>query len=117
MGWFRRTVTVILIDDATGAPFAPPPADLPKSFELDTTVHLGGIDWSVVHAEPRTRADYTSSGNWSCGSGESRKSIRATSCSAFLHYAFGVRTLQTRDSETPLDRIDYEAIAPSGGSH
>jgi len=66
MGWFSRKVTVTLIDDATGAAFATttmPSADLPESFEIETTLHLGEADWSVVHAEPRTRAEYTRSGS------------------------------------------------------
>jgi hypothetical protein len=65
MGWFSRKVAVTLIDDATGAPFAKtemPPADLPESFEAETTLHLCEADWSVIHAEPRTRTGYTKSG-------------------------------------------------------
>lgn len=65
MGWFSRKVAVTLIDDATGAPIAAtemPPADLPESFEVETTLHLGEADWSVIHAEPRTRPEYTKSG-------------------------------------------------------
>jgi hypothetical protein len=60
-----RRVAVILINDATGAPFATvklPPADLPESFELETTLHLGDIDWFVVEAQPRTRQEYSKSG-------------------------------------------------------
>ena len=66
MGLFSRKVLLTLIDDATGAAFATtemPPADLPESFEIATTLHLGEADWSVVHAEPRTRAEYTRSGS------------------------------------------------------
>jgi hypothetical protein len=66
MGWFSRKVAVTLIDDATGAVFATtklPPAELPASFEIATTLHLGDADWSVVNAEPRTRAEYTKSGS------------------------------------------------------
>jgi hypothetical protein len=66
MGWFSRKVLVTLIDDATGAAFATtkmPPADLPESFEVATTLHLGDADWSVVHAEPQTRERYTNSGS------------------------------------------------------
>jgi hypothetical protein len=58
-------VLLTLIDDATGRVFATsemPPADLPESFEIATTLHLGEVDWSVVHAEPRTREEYTKSG-------------------------------------------------------
>lgn len=66
MAWFSRKVLVTLIDDATGATFATsnmPPADLPESFETETTLHLGEADWSVVHAEPQTRQEYTKSGS------------------------------------------------------
>jgi hypothetical protein len=65
MGWFSRKVLVTLIDDATGAAFARskmPPDALPESFEIETTLHLGEADWSVVHANPRTRREYTKSG-------------------------------------------------------
>jgi hypothetical protein len=65
MSWFNRKVMVTLIDDATGAVFASsnmPPDDLPESFEIDTALHLGGDNWSVVHAEPLTKADFTKSG-------------------------------------------------------
>lgn len=66
MGWFSRKVLVTLIDDATGSAFATtkmPPANLPESFEIETTLHLGEADWSVVQAEPRTRQEYTKSGS------------------------------------------------------
>jgi hypothetical protein len=66
VGWFSRKVLVTLIDDATGTAFATtkmPPADLPESFEIETTLHLGSAVWSVVHAEPRTREAYTKSGS------------------------------------------------------
>ena len=65
MGWFSRKVTVTLIDDATGSAFATtkmPPADLPESFEINTTLHLGDADWSVIDAVPRTRPEYSKSG-------------------------------------------------------
>jgi hypothetical protein len=58
-------VTVTFIDEATSEPFATvdlPPADLPETFELETTLHLGNAEWSVVSAEPQTRAEYTRSG-------------------------------------------------------
>jgi hypothetical protein len=66
MAWFSRKVLVTLIDDATGATFATtemPPADLPESFEIETTLHLGEADWSVVHAEPHTREECAKSGS------------------------------------------------------
>jgi hypothetical protein len=65
MGWFSRKVLVTLVDDATGAAFATTkmqPADLPESFEIETTLHLGDADWSVVHAEPPMRKEFTKSG-------------------------------------------------------
>jgi len=65
MGWFSRKVAVTLIDDATGAAFATtemPPAELPETFEVATTLHLGEAEWSVVEAEPRTRPEFTKSG-------------------------------------------------------
>ena len=65
MSWFSRKVTVTFIDDATGAAFASskmPPDNLPESFEIDTTLHLGDDDWSVVHAEPHKKAEFTKSG-------------------------------------------------------
>jgi hypothetical protein len=64
MGWFSRKVLVTLINDATGEAFAitkMAPTNLPESFEIETTLHLGESDWSVVHAEPRTRAAYAKS--------------------------------------------------------
>ena len=36
---------------------------MPESFEIETTLHLGEADWSVVHAEPRTREQYAKSGS------------------------------------------------------
>jgi len=65
MSWFSRKVTVTLIDDAAGAVFASskmPPDSLPESFEIETTLHLGDDDWSVVHTEPQTKAEFTKSG-------------------------------------------------------
>ena len=66
MGWFSRNVVVNFIDDATGVAFAKtemPPADLPESFEIETTLQLGEDNWSIVHAEPKTRAEYSKSGS------------------------------------------------------
>lgn len=65
MSWFSRKVNLTLIDDATGAVFASsimPPGDLPDSFKINTTLHLGDDDWSVIHAEPETKAEFTKSG-------------------------------------------------------
>jgi hypothetical protein len=64
MRLFSRKIQVAFVDDATGETFAKtemPPANLPESFEIATTLHLGDADWSVVHAQPKTRADYTKS--------------------------------------------------------
>jgi hypothetical protein len=65
MGSFDRQIVVTLINNATGAPLATielPSTDLPESFELETTLHLGDADWSVVEAQPRTRPEYSKSG-------------------------------------------------------
>ncbi len=64
MAWFSSKVVVTFIDDATGESLAVtemPSANLPKSFEIDTTLHLGDDDWSVVDAQPKTRAEYAKS--------------------------------------------------------
>jgi hypothetical protein len=66
MGWFNRKIALTLIDDATGEAFATsemPPENLPESFEIETTMHIGDADWSVVHAEPRTRMEYKKLGS------------------------------------------------------
>jgi hypothetical protein len=66
MSWFRRKVKVTLIDDATGAVLATtdmPPDDLPESFENETMLEIGGAKWSVIHAEPQTRVEYSKSGS------------------------------------------------------
>ena len=65
MGWFTRNVTINFIDDATGAVFATtkmPPTDLPETFEIATTMHIGDVDWSVVQAEPATRKQFSATG-------------------------------------------------------
>lgn len=66
MAWFRRKIAVLFIDDQTGAAIAKTelaPADVPESFAVDTTLHLGDTDWSVVHAEPATREECVRSGS------------------------------------------------------
>ena len=58
-------VVVTFVDDATGSAFATtelPPADLPETFRVETTLHLGGEDWSVVEARPETRAESAAAG-------------------------------------------------------
>jgi hypothetical protein len=65
MAWFSRKVTVEFIDEADGAVFASsimPVDDLPDSFEIDTTLHLGESDWSVVRAEPLTKKEFSKTG-------------------------------------------------------
>ena len=64
MSWFSRNVLVTFIDDATGEKFAEsemPPANLPDSFAEETTLHIGDDDWSVVHAEPMSKTEFTKS--------------------------------------------------------
>lgn len=66
MGWFTRKITVKLIDDKSGESLGEsklPPEDLPESFELQTTLHIGEVDWSVVQATPLTRAEYAKTGS------------------------------------------------------
>ncbi|MGN6544733.1 MAG: hypothetical protein ACTHK7_06775 [Aureliella sp.] len=62
----HKEVLITFIEDATGAAMGTckmPPEQLPESFELETTLHLDDAYWSVVHAEPRTRQEYTESGS------------------------------------------------------
>jgi hypothetical protein len=45
MKWFSPKVKITFIDDVTGRAFARTemsPADLPESFELNTTLHIRG---------------------------------------------------------------------------
>jgi hypothetical protein len=61
---FSLNIEVTFIDDATEQSIGVtqiPSADLPESFERDTTIHLSGADWNVVNARPKTRAQYTRS--------------------------------------------------------
>jgi hypothetical protein len=65
MSLFSQKIEVTLIDDATGEPFARTtiaPTDLPETFAIETTLHLGDVDWAVVHADPTSRAEYSKSG-------------------------------------------------------
>lgn len=64
MGWFGSKVRVTMVDGATGEAFAVTkmkPGDLPETFARSTTLHLGGDDWKVVKAVPKTRAEYARS--------------------------------------------------------
>lgn len=59
-------VNVYFIDDSTGEAFATTemrPEDLPETFDMDTTMHIGEEDWSVVEANPPTRAEFAEAGN------------------------------------------------------
>lgn len=65
MSWFSQEVIVTLVDDATGAAITSSkmPADnLPESFNTDTTLHIGDDQWSVIQAEPQTKAEFTKAG-------------------------------------------------------
>ncbi len=65
MSWLSRNVLVTFINDATNEAFAEskmPPANLPESFAAETTLHIGDADWSVVHAEPQSKKEFTESG-------------------------------------------------------
>ena len=59
------TIAVTFIDDATSESIGSvdlPLANLPDTFELETTLHLGDADWSVVDAEPRTKPEFLGTG-------------------------------------------------------
>ena len=61
---FNSKVRVTFIDDSTGKAFGVtemPPSDLPESFEIDTTLHIGKDNWSVVDAQPNNRSEYAKS--------------------------------------------------------
>ena len=64
MSWFSRNITVTLVDDSTGAVFASskmPLDDFPETFLIDTTLHLGDDNWSVISAEPPTKPEFAKS--------------------------------------------------------
>lgn len=59
------TISVTFIDDTSSATMATldlPIANLPETFELETTLHLGDDDWTVVSAQPHTKLEFTGSG-------------------------------------------------------
>jgi hypothetical protein len=59
------TISVTFVDDAASATMATldlPIADLPDTFELETTLHMGNDDWAVVSAQPQTKLEFASSG-------------------------------------------------------
>lgn len=60
-----NTISVTLVDAAIGRPFATtqlPPEQLPETFELETTMHVGSNDWRVEKADPIDRAGYVEAG-------------------------------------------------------
>lgn len=64
MALFTPKVHVTFIDHRTGEEIGQTrmkATDLPETFALDTTLNMGGEDWSVVSATPETRAEYTKS--------------------------------------------------------
>jgi hypothetical protein len=61
---FSLNIEVTFIDDATDESIGitqMPANNLPDSFERDTIINLGGADWNVLNARPKTRAQYTKS--------------------------------------------------------
>src|SRR5258708_3062988 len=67
MLWKRthETIHVEFTDAATGAVFAQsdmPLTQLPDSFALNTTLHLGDEDWTVERAEPLTSTEFKRTG-------------------------------------------------------
>ena len=56
----KKTVRVRFFEQGTSEPFAMsdmPPEQLPESFVVDTMMHIGEDNWSVVRAEPSSRAE------------------------------------------------------------
>lgn len=67
-GWGKKkpkTVEVTLIelgkDEAFGVSQVPVD-QLPDTFEINTTLHLGDVDWQVVEARPATKAEFRETG-------------------------------------------------------
>lgn len=63
-GWGKKkpkTIEVTLIeldkDEAFGVSQVPVD-QLPDTFEINTTLHLGDVDWQVVEARPATKAEF-----------------------------------------------------------
>lgn len=64
MALFTPKVHVTFIDHRTGDVIGETrmkATDLPESFAVDTTLNMGGEEWSVVSAVPESRAEYTKS--------------------------------------------------------
>jgi hypothetical protein len=56
-----KPIEVTFVDASTGQAFAQasvPASELPETFELATTLHIGELEWRVESAEPETRAEY-----------------------------------------------------------
>jgi hypothetical protein len=56
----KKTVRVQFFEQGTSEPFAVsdmPPEQLPESFVIDSMMHIGEDNWSVVRAEPSLRAE------------------------------------------------------------
>ena len=61
----KRDIKIEFVDADTGNVFAIselPPEDLPETFAVDTTMHLGDEDWTVVSAEPMPATEFRKSG-------------------------------------------------------
>jgi hypothetical protein len=61
MGLFTTKILLKMVDDTTGETISQSKikaTDLPESFAVDTTMHLGEEDWFVVDAVPATREEY-----------------------------------------------------------
>ncbi len=61
----KKTIHVEFVNVETGQPFAEtdmPPENLPETFALNTTMHLGDEDWSVISAEPMNSSEYLQTG-------------------------------------------------------
>jgi len=59
MSWFGRKGHFTIVDDATGVLLASSMmqlGDLPDAFKSNMKRHLGDAVWSVIHAEPVTKA-------------------------------------------------------------
>jgi hypothetical protein len=61
---FSLNIEVTFIDNLTDESLGVtqiPANNLPDSFERDTIINLSGVDWNVLNARPKTRAQYTKS--------------------------------------------------------
>lgn len=63
-----KVIDVTFYEGKSGKPFAQsnvPVEQLPDTFEIDTTMHLGKDDWRVVGAEPPQKTQFKQSGKLS----------------------------------------------------